>query len=44
MNKKLLSLYFVLGTMTQNAMADELLDALGNVKEYCIWRGQPFLR
>ena len=34
MNKKMLSLYFLLGTMTQNAMADELLDALDNVKDY----------
>lgn len=39
MNKKLLSAYFLLGTMTHNAMADELLDALGNVKDYLYLAG-----
>ena len=39
MNKKMLSLYFLLGTMTQNAMADELLDALDNVKDYLYLAG-----
>jgi hypothetical protein len=33
-NKKTLALYFLLISTTRQAMADELLDALGNVKEY----------
>jgi hypothetical protein len=38
-NKKTLSLYFLLGTTTHHAMADELMDALGNVKEYLYLAG-----
>jgi len=36
---KLLSLYFLLVTTTHHAMADELMDALGNVKEYLYMAG-----
>ncbi|MEC8678085.1 MAG: hypothetical protein VXX85_04450 [Candidatus Margulisiibacteriota bacterium] len=39
MNKKLLSLYFLLATTTQNAMTDELMDALENVQDYLYLAG-----
>ena len=39
MNKKMLGLYFLAVTTTKNAMADELLDALDNVKDYLYLAG-----
>ena len=39
MNKKLLSLYFLLVTTTHHARADELMDALENVQDYLYLAG-----